>query len=217
MRSCPDSSGFRKGKGCRLYPAPHSLGRHRADAPAARHPKSPPSSKAGSRISATSGAIRRRRWKPTGATCGNSSPSSPSISAGAPSLKDLARSDARRRARLPGRAPRRRHRQPFADALARRRARLRALSGAQRQGQGRRARRGAGAENRQDPAAAARRPPPPSAWPTPISRPATNASRGSTPATPPCWRCSTAAALRISEALGLKRGDFGGGAAMPSP
>ena len=76
---------------------------------------------------------------------------------GPPSLKALAELDARRRARLHGGAPRRRHRQPLADALARRRARLCALSGTQRQGQGRRACRGAGAENRQDPAAAARR------------------------------------------------------------
>ena len=66
------------------------------------------------------------------------------------------RAGAGRCARLHGGAPRRRHRQPLADAHARRHARLRALSRAQRQGQGRRARRRARAEDRQDPAAAAR-------------------------------------------------------------
>ncbi len=62
---------------------------------------------------------------------------------------------ARRCARLPGGAARRRHWQPLADAYAGRSARLRALPGAQRQGQDRGAGRGPGAENRQDPAAAA--------------------------------------------------------------
>ena len=52
------------------------------------------------------------------------------------------------------------------------------------------------------------RPPPPSAWPIPICRPATAASRGFTRATPRCWP-ALRRGLRISEALGLKRGDIG--------
>jgi hypothetical protein len=44
-------------------------------------PVSARKSQAGCAISATSGAYRRRRWRPTGATCCNSWPSSPSISA----------------------------------------------------------------------------------------------------------------------------------------
>ena len=50
-----------------------------------------------------------------------------------------------------------------------------------------------------------------SASPTPTCAPARSASPGCWRATPPCWRCSTASGLRISEALGLKRGD------MPAP
>ena len=61
------------------------------------------------------------------------------------------RARAARRARLHGGAARRRHRRALADALARRRALVRALSGAQRQGQGRRAHRGARAEGRRRP------------------------------------------------------------------
>ena len=54
-----------------------------------------------------------------------------------------------------GGAARRRYRQPLADAQPRRAARLRPLSGEERQGQGRGARRGARAKDRQDLAAAA--------------------------------------------------------------
>ena len=60
-----------------------------------------------------------------------------------------------RRARVFGGAARGRDRQPLADAHACRRSRLRPLSRTQRQGQGRRARRGADAQDRQDLAAAA--------------------------------------------------------------
>ena len=85
----------------------------------------------------------------------SSSPSWPSISAARSRSTQLAGSR-RGRARLHGGAARRRHRQPLADARARRRALVRAFSRAQRQGQGRRARRRARAEGRQDAAEAAR-------------------------------------------------------------
>ena len=54
------------------------------------------------------------------------------------------------------------------------------------------------------------------AWPTPILPPATSASHGFTPAMPPCSALLYGSGLRISEALGLKRGDLPAHAATPS-
>ena len=126
---------------------------------------------------------------------------------GAPTLAELAKLAPQDvRAFMAARRARR-HRRPLADAGAGRRALVRALPRTQRQGQGRRARRRARAEGAEDAAEAARRSPPPSASPTPTCAPARSASRGFWRATPRCWRCSTARGLRISEALGLKRGD----------
>ena len=101
---------------------------------------------------------------------------------------------AARRARLSGRTARRRHRQPLADAHARGRALVRALSRAQRQGQGGRARRRAHAEDREDACRNRSRSPPPSAWPRPTCAPARSASPGFSPAMPRCSPCSTARA-----------------------
>ena len=70
------------------------------------------------------------------------------ISAARRALERTRRAVAARCARLHGGARAARHRQPLADARTRRRALVRALSGTQRQGQGRRARRRARAENR---------------------------------------------------------------------
>ena len=137
----------------------------------------------------------------------SSSPFSPSISAAGATLKALAAARRRGRARLHGGAARRRHRQPLADARARRRAlasrafssaTARARSGRSRPCARRRCRRPC-RKPLADRGGA-------SASPTPICAPARSASPGSWPATPPCWRCSTAAGLRISEALGLTRG-----------
>ena len=75
-----------------------------------------------------------------------------------------------------------------------RRPLVRALPGAQRQGQGRRARRRARAQGAARLCRSRWRSPPPSASPTPNCAPARSASRGSSRATPPCWRCSTARA-----------------------
>ena len=127
---------------------------------------------------------------------------------GAPSLKELAAlSPADVRAFLAARR---------ADDIgsrslmrsARRPARLRPLSGEERQGQGRRARRRARAEDRQDLAAAAGGATPPRAWPIRISPPATAASRGFMPATPRCSALLYGCGLRISEALGLNARRF---------
>ena len=84
-----------------------------------------------------------------------------------------------------------------------RRALVRALSRTQRQGQGRRARRGARAEGAKTlPKPLARRRAP-SASPTPTCAPARSASRGCSRATPRCWRCSTARACAFPRRLGL--------------
>ncbi len=79
---------------------------------------------------------------------------------------------------------------------------VRAVSGAQRQGQGRRARRRARAEGRRRPCRSRCSAGGQAACRMPICAPAKSASRGFWRATPPCWRCSTAPGLRISEALG---------------
>ena len=147
------------------------------------------------RISAPNGGCRRRRWRPIGATSRQFLAFLAEHLGGAPTLKRPRRSSTPAgRARLHGGAARRRHRQPLADARARRRALVRALSRTQRQRQGRRAGRRARAEGRARRCRSRWRSRPPSASPTPICAPARNASPGCSPATPRCWRCSTARA-----------------------
>ena len=128
----------------------------------------------------------------------------PSITAARRRSRDLAKLTPAGRARVHGGAARRRHRQPLADARPGGRALVRALSGAQRQGQGRGADGGARTESAEDAAEAARRSRPPSASPMPTCAPARSANRGSSPATPPCWRCFTARACASPKRSGSR-------------
>ena len=146
------------------------------------------------------------------ATSGNFSLSWPSIWAARRRSRELAALEPAGRARLHGGAARGRHRRPLADARACRRARSFARF-LERNGKGK-----VGA------LAAVRAPKIAKTLPKPLAvaagqarrrrraaRRRGRASRGFSRATPRCWRCSTARGLRISEALGLKRGD------MPAP
>ena len=101
----------------------------------------------------------------------------------------------------------RRHRRAVADAGAGGRAVVRAISGAQRQGQGRRAGRRARAEGAEDTAEAACHRLGQARHRRRRCAPARSANNGCSPATPRCSRCLYGSGLRISEALGLARGD----------
>ena len=156
-----DSARLRKGEGSRLH---DQCSMNATIAPASddalrfgRRLTSRRRSRAGSAISATSGACRRRRSRPISATSASSSAFLDRASGRRAVARRSRQACAAGRARLHGGAARGGHRQPLADARARRRALVRAFSGAQRQGQGRRARRGARAEDAEDPAEAARR------------------------------------------------------------
>ena len=114
--------------------------------------------------------------------------------AGAPSLKQLAKLTPQDVRAFMAARRRKRHRRSLADARAGRRALVRALSGTQRQGQGRRAHCRARAESAEDPAEAAGGVCRQANHRHRAARGREHASHGYSRATPRCWRCSTAPA-----------------------